>query len=78
MKTKPGFKIKTITAFIATEDDGTEGVIAMLNGEQWMPLIGADEDRIKALKPFAKEIAETSGCPAKMVRFSNREDLEDI
>jgi hypothetical protein len=76
---KPGFKIKTIHAFIATEDDGTEGVIGQLMPDGvFMPFVCADAERVKLLRPFAAEIARMSNKPVKLARFSVREDLEDI
>lgn len=76
---KPGFKIKEIHAFIATEDDGTEGIIGQLAPDGvFMPFVCADAERVKSLRPFAIQIARTSNKPLKLVRFSMREDLEVI
>lgn len=76
---KPGFKIKEIHAFIATEDDGTEGVIGQLMPDGvFMPFVCADSERVKQLRPFAKNIAKISKKTVKLIRFSVREDLEAI
>lgn len=76
---KSGFKIKTISAYVSTDKDGTEGVIgSMAPDGQWLPFVCADEDRANSLKPLAKEIAKASGKKVKLVRFSQREDLEEI
>lgn len=74
-----GFKISEIFAFIATDDEGTEGVISMttpLLGT--VPLLGADPARIESLRPVAEETARTTGVPIVLARFRSREDEETI
>ena len=46
--------IDAMYAWIATEPDGGEGVCAARIGDMMMPLIGADVDRAKSLRPYAK------------------------
>lgn len=75
---KPGFKITTIHAFVATEDDGTDGIIGEYMGGGWMPFVCADEARVDSLRPIAQQIVKQLKKPVKLVRFSVREDLEDI
>lgn len=76
---EPGFKITTIHAFIATEIDGTEGVIGQLMPDGvFMPFVCADAERVKQLRPFAKNIARIGKTSVKLIRFSVREDLEVI
>lgn len=62
--------IEEIIAFVVTEPNGDEGIPAFgpVNG-MMMPLVGADEDRIKSLQPKAEEIAEAAGLPLKLVKF---------
>lgn len=68
--------IDAIYAWVATEPDGSEGVCAMTVGGLMMPLIGADVDRIKSLRPHAEQTRALSRFPVRLVRFSRREDLE--
>lgn len=78
MMTK-GFKIQTIHAFIATEKDGTEGVIGELMPDGiFMAFIAADPKRMESLKPRAVKIAKASGTKVTIARFSVRENLEVI
>lgn len=75
-----GFRIETLTAYVAVDPaDGDEGVVGhrMPDGTT-MPLIGADETRIKDLRPYAEAVAAATGQQIKLVRFSVREDLEVI
>lgn len=75
----PGFKIKTIHAFIATEDDGTEGVIGeLLPNGFFMAFVAADPSRIESLRHRAERIAKASGKDVVLAKFSIREDLETI
>lgn len=77
----PGFRIRDLHAFVAIDPaDDSEGIVGMIDPATGahMPLIGADEARIKAYQPYAEEAAKVTGQPIKLVRFSAREDLETI
>ena len=63
------FKITEIGAWIATEEDGTEGIPAMSIDGLMMPLIGADATRIESLKPYAETIAKATGATLTFKRF---------
>ena len=72
-------RIKEMFAFVA-EDSGPddEGITAMLVGHAWIPMVGADMARVDSLRPIAAKIARRTGKPVKLLRFTNREDLEVI
>jgi hypothetical protein len=71
--------IDALYAWVATEKDGSEGVCAhMLPTMGMVPLVGADMDRIKSLRRFAENARALTGCPVRLVRFSMREDLEEL
>ncbi len=71
MSTSKGFKIKKIWAFIAEEEDGTEGVCGYEVSEgKWMPLIGADGARLESLLPIAKQIAIHTNRRMELREFS--------
>jgi hypothetical protein len=72
-----GLSIDALYAWVVTEPDGGEG-LAAINLPQlgWTPLIGADVDRMKSLRPYAEGLHRTSGQPMRLVRYSQREDLE--
>lgn len=70
------FKIKTISAFIAEDENGEEGIVAHKIGDSWCPLVMADEKRIQSVRPIAKKLSSESKKRVKLVRFSVREDLE--
>ncbi len=72
-------RITEIYAFITTDtgpDD--EGIIASLVGNTWIPLVGADSARLDSLRLLATHVARELGKSVKLVRFTNREELEDI
>ena len=73
---KEPFKIETIHAFIATDDDGVEGLAAFNMGGNWFPMVAADDSRLRSLRPVADAIAQASGKPLTLARFSTRTDLE--
>ena len=73
-KSKSKKVLKELYAFVADDKDG-EGVMAMRRGQDWMPLIGADLERVKYLVPAAKEIARASRTKFRILLFNNREDI---
>ncbi len=75
-------KLEAMYAYIAHEigDPDDEGVTAFLPGPsaQWVPMVGADEERMASLKPMAQELANATGQRMTLVKFSVRTDLETI
>lgn len=69
MADKPGFRITTLLAFTAIDENDEEGVCAQLTPSGWMPLIGADEARVAALRPIAEELERETGRPVTLKRF---------
>ncbi len=65
--------IEEMYAFVATESDGSEGVIGMNMNEQWFPFMGADMDRVKSLYPFALKV----GVPFRVMKFTNKVDITE-
>lgn len=66
-------KIKEYYAYIATDENGNEGLPAADIGGIRCPLVGADMLRMEQLKPYAKDVAEITGRGVKLVKFSKRE-----
>jgi hypothetical protein len=71
-----GQAISALYAWVATEPDGGEGVCSAQIGDVHFPLVGADMDRMKSLRPHAELIHRATGYPVRLVRFAHREDLE--
>ena len=70
-------KINTITAFIATDSEGNEGIMGFKGEDEWLSMIGADENRITSLFPIANEMSKLSGMPYKIVRFTTMTDITE-
>lgn len=63
--------------FISSDENG-EGVIGgQING-MFMPFVCADKARVDSLREYAKQIGKVGGKKIKLIRFSLREDIEDI
>jgi hypothetical protein len=73
-----GFRIETVWAFLADHGDGDEGVVSAQVGSVHLPLIAADPERLKLLRPVAEKIARQSGVPITLCRFTTRTDMERI
>jgi hypothetical protein len=69
--------INEIFAFVSVDGIG-EGVITRKIGGSWMPFIGADMDRARSLRVLAVQVAKEHGIKIKLVKFTNREVLEEI
>jgi hypothetical protein len=72
--------IQHVWAYVATDPkDGNEGVIgATMPDGTFMPLFGADEHRMRSLRPLAVRIAEEAGIEVKLVRWTTRTDMESL
>lgn len=70
--------IDNIYAFVATEDDGSEGITGFQHNNTWMPMVCADVARLESLRPIAHQIAKQTGKPIKLIHFSVRTEVETI
>jgi hypothetical protein len=74
-----GFRIKTIHAIVATDEKhDNEGIPAVRVPGGALPLIAADEVRLKEITEMAQEIADEQKRNFKIVRFAVREDIGEI
>lgn len=62
-------RITELYAFIAEESPEDEGLMAARTYQGWMPLVGADMNRVKSLSEVADEISALTGKPYKLLRF---------
>ena len=76
----PPRPVTELWAWVITEENGGEGVAACempINGERFMmPLVGADEERIRSLEPYARIVESKTGLKVHLRRFTNAEDVE--
>lgn len=73
------FNIDRLFAVIVRDDDGTEGVAAMITPGGQMPMVGADLARLESLLiPVAQMIADASGKTLSVCVFSHREEYKLI
>jgi len=71
------FEIKTITAYVAVDKDGEEGIIAHMQNGIWLPLVCADETRAKQMYPLAVQACAIDNKQFKVLRFAVREDITE-
>ena len=75
-------KLETITAFLAIDHDGNEGICAIgtvgLEGERLTPMVCADQRRVEQMRPIARDIARKTGTRIVVAVFSVRTDIEEI
>jgi hypothetical protein len=70
-------QITELWAWVVTEADGGEGVPAIELDGVALPLVGADGERMKLLRPYAEQVAGR-GVPVKLMRFSGAEVVETL
>lgn len=71
------FRITELWAFIAIDPkDGNEGVPTVQIGGLVMPLIAADEARLRDLREIAQIFCNQSGVPLTLAKFSVRTNVE--
>jgi hypothetical protein len=72
-------RIDSMWAFTQIDTDGTEGIIAMtLPGLGWVAVVDADLARINSLRPYAQQVATSTGRPVVLSHYSVRTDQETI
>lgn len=74
----PPRPVTEIWAWVVNEINGGEGIAAcemMLEGQRYMmPLVGADEARVRSLEPHARLVEQLSGQKVFLRRFSVASD----
>lgn len=63
-------KMTEMFAFVATEKNGDEGLIAAQTEDgSWMPLVGSDLARVHSLIPVAEGIKQATGVDYRVLHF---------
>lgn len=71
--------IDEMYAWVITQSDGGEGIPAAMGASgMWLPLVGADKDRMESFRNYATELATVEGRPLHLARFSAKEVIETI
>lgn len=72
-------KITELYVFVSS-DEGGEGVIGQtveIEGKPvFMPFVCAEKARMESIKPMAKMIAQHTGKTVRLIKLTNREELE--
>lgn len=73
LKNNRFLKITEIYAFISKDKNGNEGIMGVkqIDGS-WMPLIGADIERVESLVPVADKIKQLTGVDYEIRYFIRR------
>lgn len=72
-------RITEMFAFVMVDPaDNSEGICGMATDSGWVPMVGADTARVESLMPLAQKIADATGRPIEVLRFSNRDTITTI
>jgi hypothetical protein len=78
-KAGTGQRIDKLYAWIAREEDGGEGLVAAkLPNLGWLPLVGADRERMESLRELAMNTARGSHRPVRLKVFSRGVTIDEI
>lgn len=75
---KGHINIESIYAFVVRDDDGTEGIVGALGPHGWIPLVGADMEKVQQLEPRVQMTANATGKTIQLVRFKTRRLIKTI
>lgn len=75
----PKVRIDELFAYVAVDEEG-EGITAYLSADtgQWMPMVGADMERMTSLLPVAQQLADKGARPIKLVHYTTRTVIDTI
>lgn len=70
-------RIDKVFMFVSVDKDGNEGVCAapLWPGGDPIPMIAADEARLKNLIPLAEQLSKLTGMTIRLIRLHTREEL---
>jgi hypothetical protein len=73
-------RVDRLWMFISQDDAGNEGLCAatLMPGFGLVPLIAADETRLKSLMPVAERLARTTSRKIVLIELSQRSDVRTI
>jgi len=70
-------KITEMFAFVTwNKDPDDEGVIGFRSPAGWVPMVGADMDRVESLKSIADDITKVHGKPYIIKKFKLVEEIK--
>ncbi len=72
-------RIESLWAFVSKDDEGNEGLCGFQTPDgKWIAMVGADEDRVKSLIPYAEHLAKNTKQTISLVKFHTREEIKVI
>lgn len=78
-KDRTSQRIEKLYAWIVEEPDGSEGMIGgHLSKFGFLPLIGADRERIESYRPLAEDAAAQTGYPIRLKVFGGGMVIDEI
>ena len=70
--------IENVWMAISVDENGDEGVCAVMVGNSWMPLIAADRDRLPFVERSAQELADLQDKHIRIIRLTERSEVREI
>lgn len=71
-------KIEKLYCFMIIDKDGDEGICGFKTDEGWMPMVGADLERMDSIEIIAKSIANSMNETIFLLEFTDRKEIKQI
>ena len=71
-------RIDEIWAWVSQDDAGNEGIISVSSPAGQLPLIAADKERLKSLRPIIRELYGKTKKKIVLIKLSQRTDIETL
>lgn len=71
-------EVKGVWAYLVQDKAAGETVATALVGPHRIPLVATCPDRLKALAPYAEQVARTTGATVRLAYFGTREDVASV
>jgi hypothetical protein len=68
--------VKELFVVLSHEDDGTEGIVAHIQGGMVHPLVTGEQQHLTVFKRIASSLAKKSGKETRLCRFTFTETME--
>lgn len=62
-------KVHELWAYVAADEAGEEGIVAVPSSLGITPLVGADRERMRSLRGWAERAAHARGKPVELRRY---------
>ena len=72
------YEIHTLWAYLSEDEDGNDGILAVVTDEKAIPLVFSDMKGVKRFRTLAFDVAKQTNVKVKLVEFSYERVVEVV